>query len=83
MNKILTALRNVLQAEPLRMVSYGALVVVWLVTHVAAGKFGLPTIPPDIDGLIVAVGVGAAAVTEFARRWVYAPDTVAKITTGG
>lgn len=79
---IKAALENILQGEPLRAIGYGAIVVVFLVTRGAEAlgytKFGEPT----LDTIILSVGAAVTAVTEFARRFVYSPKTVAAVAAG-
>jgi hypothetical protein len=78
MTRILDILRRLLTTETLRMIGYGAIAVVWVVTRVALWA-GWSTDAPALDTIAAAVSVGIAAVTEAARRFVYAPATVAEI----
>lgn len=72
----LNLLRRVLQGEPLRAIGYGAIAVVFLVSR-ALVLTGYWTDAPSLDAIILAVSATVAGVTEFARRYVYSPITVA------
>ena len=76
---IVDTLRNVLQGEPLRVISYGAVAVVWIVTHAAYASGITTTQPPDFDAVLLAVTAGIASLTELVRRYVYSPITVERV----
>lgn len=65
---ILTALRGALQGEPLRVITYGSAVVIYVVAR-ASGQI----VDVSFDEAIINATAGAAiviAVVEFARRYV-------------
>jgi len=77
-DKLLALVRRLLSGEPLRMIAYGAVLVVWVVTRLAV-SLGYATQAPDLDTILLAVSAAVAAVTEAARRFVYSPATVERI----
>lgn len=78
---IVDTLRAVLQGEPLRVISYGAVATVWIATH-AAYASGITTAqPPDFDAILLAVTAGIASLTELVRRYVYSPITVERVVS--
>lgn len=84
MDKLAERLRALLQGEPLRLIVYGAAVVVWLATRIvpivaeALGtQVNLQAI--DLDGALATATVAAGVLTELVRRYVYSPATVAAI----
>lgn len=79
MQTILEKARQLLQGEPLRAIVYGAAVVVWLVTHIAAAMHVGNLAVVNLDQALLMATAAAAALTEFARRWTYSPATVAAI----
>jgi len=75
---IARAVQGLLQGEPLRVISYGAIAVAWLVAQ-AAVALGYMDKAPGFDAIAVGVTVAVGALTELARRLVYSPATVAQI----
>lgn len=69
-----------LQGEPVRVIVYGAAIVILVVGHVAAfvGYQGLPEV--SFDTAVGAATVAAGVLAEFIRRFVFSPATVAKLT---
>ena len=70
--------QDLLQGEPLRVIVYSAVAVVWAVTHIALAlgvtRFG--TDAPSLDAILTIVTTAAALVTEACRRFVYSPASV-------
>lgn len=66
--------QGLLQGEPVRVIGYGAAVVVWFVA-------GISNRIPDLtlDQSLVAATGAIAAITEGLRRLVYSPATVEAI----
>lgn len=79
MQAILEKVRALLQGEPLRAIVYGAAVVIWIVTRVAAALHVGNIAAVDLDQALVMATAASVALTEFARRWTYSPATVAAI----
>lgn len=71
-------LRDLLQGETLRFIGYGAIVVVFLATRIASA-IGLDVEVPTLDAITLAVGAAVAAVTEFARKFVWSPNSAARL----
>ena len=73
-------LASVLQGEPLRVITYGGALVVWLVSNVAWAvgyqAFGAPV---NFDVALLAATAAVVAVTEAERRFVFSPNTVDSI----
>lgn len=69
MDALIARARALLQGEPLRFITYGAIVVVWVVTHVAFA-LGLAQQPPGFDEIAAAVSVGLAVLNEAIRLFV-------------
>jgi len=70
MDALVARARALLQGEPLRAITYGAIVVVWLVTH-AAFALGVSHEPgPDFNVILVAVSAAIAAINEAIRLYV-------------
>lgn len=76
-NAVLDKVRDLLQGEPARAISYGAVAVVWLVTHLAFALGVVHTPPPAFDGILAAVTGAIALLTEGIRMFVSSPATVA------
>jgi hypothetical protein len=76
MNAIAVRARGLLQGEPLRAISYGAVVVVWLASRILAALHVGNVQAVDLDTALVAVTGAIAAVTELSRRWAFSPATV-------
>lgn len=68
-----------LQGEPLRAISYGAVAVVWIASRALAATGHGEAV--TFDAALVAVTAAVATVTELARRYVYSPATVTQIVT--
>lgn len=86
MSAILARVTDLLQGEPLRAISYGAAIVVWLVVGIAS-QLGVVRFGPAItlqDALTDATAASAVLVgiTETIRRYVYSPNTVKAIEAG-
>lgn len=79
---MLDKVRALLEGEPARMISYGAVVVVWIVTRVMV-YLNIVEVAPDFDAILVAVTAAIALVTETIRRFVYSPATVNRMVMGG
>jgi len=77
---LVALLASVLQGEPLRVITYGGALVVWLVSNVAWAigyqAFGAPV---NFDVALLAATAAVVAVTEAERRFVFSPKTVAVI----
>ena len=77
LDRLAGKLEQLLQGEPLRVIVYGAAVVIWGDTHVLQllniGNLAVIS----FDGAILTATVAAGAITEFARKFVYSPATVA------
>jgi hypothetical protein len=70
MDALVARARALLQGEPLRAITYGAIVVVWLVTH-AAFAAGVTHQPgPDFDTILAAVSAALVALNEAIRLYV-------------
>lgn len=78
MTALVDRIRALLQGETVRVITYGAIAVVWLVTH-AAFALGLAAQPPAFDVIAGAVSVGLAILNEAIRLYVSSPATVAAI----
>lgn len=80
LNELLDKVRALLQGEPLRAITYGSAVVIWLVVGIANAigytKFG-PTI--SIENALLDATAAGVLLTELGRRWVFSPATVATI----
>lgn len=76
----LTALDNkvqsLLQGEPARIVAIGAIVIVWLATHLAFA-LGWAHQPPSFDEIEAAVSAAFLALNELVRYLVWSPSSVA------
>jgi len=70
-------IRGLLQANPVRFVSYATAAAVWAVVKVSA-LAGVPLAPDSDVALAVATIVGFV-MTEVIRRLVYSPKTAAQI----
>lgn len=74
---LLALLTNVLQGEPLRVITYGGALVVWIVSNVAWAlgyqTFGAPV---TFDVALLAATAAVVAITEAERRFVFSPNTV-------
>lgn len=84
MDRILTIARTIiskaedlLQGEPLRVIGYGAAVVIWLVCN-ASGRFADISFDSAL-ALTVSAAATLTAILETARRFVYSPNTVAVV----
>lgn len=71
--------RTLLQGEPLRLIVYGAAVVVWLVTHIAQALHVGNLAVIDLDQALLAATAASVGLTELLRRYVYSSATVAAI----
>jgi hypothetical protein len=70
MDALVARARALLQGEPLRAITYGAIVVVWLVTH-AAFAAGLTKEPgPGFNVILAAVTAAIAGINEAIRLYV-------------
>ena len=78
MDAILARARALLQGETLRAITLGAVIVVWLVTHLAFALH-LAGQPPAWDVIEVAVSAALVALNEMIRLFVYSPATVSAI----
>jgi hypothetical protein len=76
MTALLDAFRSALEAEPLRVITYGAVVVVWLATHIGFA-LGVAAAAPSFDAILALITGIVAAMAEIGRRFVFAPATVA------
>lgn len=86
MDALAVKVQGLLQGEPLRLIVYGAAVVVWLATRIAppiAAAFGITLnfAAINLDSALLTATAAAAALTEIARRFVYSPNTVAAVAT--
>jgi hypothetical protein len=75
--------RALLQGEPLRAITWGAIVVVYLVVH-AASAFGFVHTPPASlqvisEAVLVAIAAIVALLSEFSRQYVWSPASVAHL----
>ncbi len=70
MDALIARARALLQGEPLRAITYGALAVVWIVTHVAFALGVISTPPPSFDVILGAITVAIAALNEAIRLYV-------------
>jgi hypothetical protein len=73
MNAILARARALLQGEPVRLIGYGAIVVVWLVTHLALA-LGYGSAAPGLDDIVnlveAAITLLIGLITEISRLFV-------------
>ncbi len=76
---LLDAATRLLQGEPLRAIGYGAAVVVFLVAN-ASGRFADLTFDEALNIALAAVTT-LIGIIETARRFVYSPNTVARVET--
>jgi hypothetical protein len=77
MNAIVVRVRDLLSGEPLRAITYGAIIVVWVVTH-AAFALGVTHQPgPGFDVILAAVSAALALLNEVIRLYVASPNTLA------
>lgn len=81
LTKVVAALRNVLQGEPLRLIGYGAVVVVFIVSRILI-LTGTLVETPSLDSIVAAVTAATAAIVEAARLYVFSPNSVAAIILG-
>jgi len=74
-------LQRTLATEPLRLIIASSAVVVWLVTHIAIaiGYQGFGPEPIGFTAVLAGATAAALVLTEFLRRFVYAPATVATL----
>lgn len=68
-NALLAKVQAELSGEPLRFITYGALAVVWLVTHLLFA-LGIGAQPPSFDVILVAITAAIAALNETIRLFV-------------
>jgi hypothetical protein len=59
-----------LEGEPLRAITYGALVVVWLVTHIAVAAGSTAFVAVDLNAALIAVTAATVALSEIVRQFV-------------
>lgn len=78
LNSILAKVQDLLNGEPLRLVSYGAIGVVIIVSQIAVIT-GIWQNAPSLDTVLVAVTGATALITEFVRSIVSSPNTVAAL----
>jgi RsiW-degrading membrane proteinase PrsW (M82 family) len=76
-NALLLKIRDLLTGEPLRAITYGAIAVVWIVTHAAFAVGVLHNPPPEFDVILAAVSGAIALLNEVIRLYVYSPNSVA------
>ena len=76
---LLTTVRALLQGETVRVITYGAVVVVWLVTHVGYWLGWLHNQPPSLDATLLVVSAAVVAINEAIRQFVFSAATVAVI----
>lgn len=70
MDALVVRARALLQGEPLRAITYGAIAVVWLVSH-AAFALGITKEPgPDFNVVLAAVSAAIALINEAIRLYV-------------
>lgn len=69
-------LRTALTGEPLRFISYGAVITVVVVTHLAFALGITQAQPPSFDVVSGAVASAVVVVTELARRYAWSPNSV-------
>jgi hypothetical protein len=81
MEAIVAKLRDLLKGETLRAIGYGSVAVIFLVTraYVALGLAPAGYEAPAVDAIVLAVAAATTAVVEFARRFVYSPNSVETI----
>lgn len=81
LNVILSKVEGLLQGEPLRLITYGAIAVVFVVSRGLA----LAGIWPDntpVDAVLIAVAAAVAGLNEVIRSIVFSPATVEAIVAG-
>lgn len=78
MSGLVATVRGLLQGEPLRMITYGAIAVVIVVSRVLA-MTGLWPDAPSVDMVLAAVAAAVAAVNEVIRQFVYSPASAAAL----
>jgi len=79
LSAILDRVRGLLTGEPVRAITYGAIVVVWLVTHLAFAAGWIATPPPGFDVILAAVSAAIAGINEVVRSLVYSPNTADRL----
>ena len=74
---LVALLASVLQGEPLRVITYGGALIVWIISNVA-WTLGYQTFgaPVTFDVALLAATAAVVAVTEAERRFVFSPNTV-------
>lgn len=75
MNYLIDLAKRLIAKEPARLIGYGSAIAVAIALKIAE-RFGFTL---DAEALTYVSAFGALVVTEFIRRFVYAPDTVASI----
>ena len=70
MNALLARVTALLQGEPLRAIVYGAVAIVWLVTHIAVALGSTAFQAVDLNASLVAVTAATVAVSEIVRQLV-------------
>ncbi len=65
---ILPILRELLSGEPLRAIGYGAIVTVYLVTHLLVA-LGYQNTAPELNAIVAAVGNATGAVVDFVSNF--------------
>jgi len=78
LNALLAKVETLLQGEPLRLITYGAIAVVLVVSRILALVGVWPDATP-MDAVLVAVGAAFAALNEVIRSIVSSPATVAAV----
>lgn len=83
MSALLARIQALMQGEPLRVITYGAVVVVWVVLHVAFALNLIGTQPPNFDEVLAAVSAAVIVLNEIIRQFVSSPATVARLVGDG
>ena len=79
--KLVAIVRDLLQGEALRLIGYGAVVVVFIVSRILV-LTGTLAETPSLDSILASVTGAIALVVEFARKYVYSQNSVAAIVLG-
>lgn len=75
---LLERARGLLQGDPARVITFGAVAVVWLVTHIGFA-LGLLHQPPSFDAILAVVTAAILALNEGIRMFTFSPASVAVI----
>jgi hypothetical protein len=59
-----------LVGEPLRVIVYGAVAIVWLVTHIAVAAGSTAFVAVDLNAALIAVTAATVALSEIVRQFV-------------